>query len=88
MMLDEPTSSQAQIIDLFTLFTTKYHLGYLFISHDLKFVKALAHEVIVVCDGEMVEHGFSHPKILYTDFDRCCICTGIWPLISNDIKLR
>ncbi|BBL52975.1 hypothetical protein MF1_02330 [Bartonella quintana] len=70
-MLDEPTSSQAQIIDLFTLFTTKYHLGYLFISHDLKFVKALAHEVIVVRNGEMVEHGFTHrifsrPKNFYT----------------------
>ncbi|WP_455474286.1 ABC transporter ATP-binding protein [Bartonella sp. B30(2025)] len=76
IMLDEPTSSldvsiQAQIIDLLRHLQQKYHLGYLFISHDLKVVKALAHEVIVMRNGEMVEHGcadhiFSKPKNAYT----------------------
>ncbi|WP_413154294.1 ABC transporter ATP-binding protein [Bartonella sp. cb54] len=76
LMLDEPTSSldvsvQAQIIDLLRHLQQKYHLGYLFISHNLKVVKALAHEVIVMRNGEMVEHGsadriFSCPQKPYT----------------------
>ncbi|WP_455480946.1 ABC transporter ATP-binding protein [Bartonella sp. B12(2025)] len=76
IMLDEPTSSldvsvQAQIINLLRHLQQKYHLGYLFISHDLKVVKALAHEVIVMRNGKMVEHGsadriFSCPKNSYT----------------------
>ncbi|MDD9332217.1 MAG: ATP-binding cassette domain-containing protein, partial [Bartonella sp.] len=59
IMLDEPTSSldmsvQAQIVDLLRYLQQKYHLGYLFISHDLKVVKALAHEVIVMHHGKIV----------------------------------
>lgn len=76
IMLDEPTSSldvsvQAQIISLLLHLQKKYHLGYLFISHDLKVIKALAHEVIVMRNGEMVEYGsadriFSCPQNTYT----------------------
>ncbi|AQX20823.1 microcin C transport system ATP-binding protein [Bartonella sp. CDC_skunk] len=76
IMLDEPTSSldmsaQAQIVDLLRYLQQKYHLGYLFISHDLKVVKALAHEVIVMRHGKIVEYSsadriFSCPKNPYT----------------------
>ncbi|WP_336278824.1 ABC transporter ATP-binding protein [Bartonella sp. CB175] len=76
IMLDEPTSSldvsvQAQIIDLLHCLQRKYHLGYLVISHNLKVIKALAHEVIVMHNGEMVEYGsvnriFSCPQNSYT----------------------
>ncbi|MCZ2203373.1 ABC transporter ATP-binding protein [Bartonella sp. A05] len=76
IMLDEPTSSldmsaQAQIVDLLRHLQQKYHLGYLFISHDLKVIKTLAHEVIVMHHGKMVEYDssdriFSSPKNSYT----------------------
>ncbi|MDD9328975.1 MAG: ATP-binding cassette domain-containing protein, partial [Bartonella sp.] len=76
IMLDEPTSSldmsvQAQIVDLLRYLQQKYHLGYLFISHDLKVVKALAHEVIVMHHGKIVEYNsadriFSCPQNPYT----------------------
>ncbi|EJF78103.1 hypothetical protein ME7_00094 [Bartonella birtlesii LL-WM9] len=76
IVLDEPTSSldvsvQAQIIDLLCHLQQKYHLGYLFISHDLKVVKALSHEVLVMRNGKMVEYGpadriFSSPQNPYT----------------------
>lgn len=76
IMLDEPTSSldmsaQAQIVDLLRHLQQKYHLGYLFISHDLKVIKSLAHEVIVMHRGKMVECGssdriFSCPNNSYT----------------------
>ncbi|AGF74058.1 dipeptide ABC transporter, ATP-binding protein [Bartonella australis AUST/NH1] len=76
LVLDEPTSSldaraQAQIVDLLRQLQQKYHLGYLFVSHDLKIVKALAHEIIVMHNGKMVERGsadriFSCPQNSYT----------------------
>jgi len=76
IMLDEPTSAldmsvQAQIVDLLRELQAKRHLSYLFISHDLKVVKALAHEVMVMQNGKMVEQGkaediFAAPKTAYT----------------------
>ena len=62
VVLDEPTSAldrtvQMQIVELLRTLQQKYQLGYLFISHDLKIVRALSHKVIVMKDGDIVEHG-------------------------------
>ena len=76
MVLDEPTSAldmsvQAQIVDLLRDLQRRHDLAYLFISHDLKVVRALAHEVLVLRGGRVVEHGaaddlFAAPKEAYT----------------------
>ena len=62
VMLDEPTSAldmsvQAQVVDLLRDLQKKHDLAYLFISHDLKVVKALANDVIVMRFGKVVEQG-------------------------------
>ncbi len=62
IVLDEPTSSldrsvQAQVIDLLRDLQAKHHFAYLFISHDLKVVKALCHRVMVLHHGRVVESG-------------------------------
>ena len=76
VVLDEPTSAldmsvQAQIVDLLRELQEKHRLAYLFISHDLKVVRALAGEVLVMKNGRVVEHGtaeqiFQAPKEAYT----------------------
>jgi microcin C transport system ATP-binding protein len=76
VMLDEPTSAldmsvQAQIVDLLRELQRRHNLAYLFISHDLKVVRALANYVVVLRDGVIVEQGsseklFSAPKTAYT----------------------
>ena len=76
IMLDEPTSAldmsvQAQVVDLLRKLQEKHNLGYLFISHDLKVVRALANEVIVMRNGVVVERGpsqqiFANPQHDYT----------------------
>ena len=76
IMLDEPTSAldmsvQAQVVDLLRKLQVKHNLGYLFISHDLKVVRALANEVIVMRNGVVVERGpsqqiFANPQHDYT----------------------
>ncbi|MBD9445478.1 ABC transporter ATP-binding protein [Rhizobium sp. RHZ01] len=76
VMLDEPTSAldmsvQAQVVDLLRDLQKKHDLAYLFISHDLKVVKALANDVIVMRFGKVVEQGssadiFGAPKDDYT----------------------
>ena len=76
LVLDEPTSAldmsvQAQIVDLLRELQDRYKLAYLFISHDLKVVRALADEVMVMKDGAVVEHGpaqriFEAPQQPYT----------------------
>ncbi len=76
VMLDEPTSAldmsvQAQIVDLLRELQERHSLAYLFISHDLKVVRALANEVIVMRQGKVVEQGtgdeiFDAPQTDYT----------------------
>ncbi len=76
VMLDEPTSAldvsvQAQIVDLLRELQDRHGLAYLFISHDLKVVRALANSMIVMRNGKVVEQGtseqiFSAPKKAYT----------------------
>ena len=76
LVLDEPTSAldlsvQAQIVDLLRALQEKHNLAYMFISHDLRVVRAMAHHVIVMKDGRVVEEGaaheiFSAPRQEYT----------------------
>ena len=76
IVLDEPTSAldmsvQAQIVDLLRDLQTRHKLAYLFISHDLKVVRALADEVLVLRHGKVVERGsaqqiFERPQTPYT----------------------
>jgi microcin C transport system ATP-binding protein len=62
VVLDEPTSAldmsvQAQIVELLRELQTRHGLAYLFISHDLRVVRALAHEILVMKDGKILETG-------------------------------
>ena len=76
VVLDEPTSAldrsvQAQIVDLLRDLQERHALAYLFISHDLKVVRALSDEIIVMRDGKVVEQGpadrvFEDPQTAYT----------------------
>ncbi len=76
VVLDEPTSAldmsvQAQIVDLLRDLQKAHNLGYLFVSHDLKVVRALANWLIVMRDGEIVEQGpadevFDRPRNQYS----------------------
>jgi len=76
VMLDEPTSAldmsvQAQVVDLLRDLQAKHDLAYLFISHDLKVIRALANDVIVMRNGQIVEGGpsrqiFEQPQSDYT----------------------
>ena len=76
VVLDEPTSAldvsvQAQIVSLLRSLQARYRLAYLFISHDLRVVRAVSHEVLVMREGLVVERGpaeriFREPREAYT----------------------
>jgi microcin C transport system ATP-binding protein len=74
--MDEPTSAldmsvQAEIVDLLRELQVKNNLTYIFISHDLRVVRAVSHDIIVMKDGKIVESGttkeiFDNPQEEYT----------------------
>ena len=76
IVLDEPTSAldmsvQAQIVDLLRALQLRHGLTYLFISHDLKVVRAVSHDIVVMRQGKIIEQGpaaeiFTSPKQPYT----------------------
>lgn len=76
LVLDEPTSAldmtvQVQIVELLRELQKKHRLAYLFISHDLKVVRALSHKILVMKQGDIVEQGegdrvFDQPETEYT----------------------
>lgn len=76
IVLDEPTSAldvsvQSQIVDLLRELQERKNLAYMFISHDLRVVRAMAHDVIVMKNGKVVESGraqdvFENPREAYT----------------------
>ena len=76
VVLDEPTSAldmtvQVQIVELLRRLQAKYQLAYIFVSHDLRVVRALAHKVVVMQNGDVVESGdsaaiFERPETEYT----------------------
>ncbi len=83
VMLDEPTSAldmsvQAQVVDLLRELQRRHRLAYLFISHDLKVVRALSNHVVVMRGGKVVEEGpsqqiFENPQ---TDYTRALIAAA------------
>jgi microcin C transport system ATP-binding protein len=76
LVLDEPTSAldiatQRQIVQLLQDLQARYGMAYIFISHDLKVIRALAHDILVMQHGVVVEQGsaeavFQHPQQAYT----------------------
>jgi microcin C transport system ATP-binding protein len=84
LVLDEPTSAldmsvQAQVIDLLRELQRRHNLTYLFISHDLRVIQALANEVLVMKDGKIVERGladaiFQAPQ---TDYARTLLAAAL-----------
>ena len=76
LVLDEPTSAldmtvQVQIADLLRELQRKWGLAYIFISHDLRVIRAMAHKVMVMQAGDVVETGdcaavFTYPQTPYT----------------------
>jgi microcin C transport system ATP-binding protein len=76
LILDEPTSSldrtiQFQVIELLKNLQVRHGLSYIFISHDLKVVKGLCHDIVIMKNGKIVEEGrareiFSNPRHPYT----------------------
>jgi microcin C transport system ATP-binding protein len=96
VVLDEPTSAldmsvQAQVVDLLRMLQTRHRLTYLFISHDLRVIKALANDLIVMKDGKVVEAGpaaeiFANPQSPYTQQLMSAALTDVLvPPAANDV---
>ncbi len=95
VVLDEPTSAldmsvQAQIVDLLRDLQQKRGLAYLFISHDLRVVRALADRVLVMKDGRVVEQGaaatlFSAPQ---TDYTKALIAAAFDLAVTHEAAVR
>jgi microcin C transport system ATP-binding protein len=76
ILLDEPTSAldvsvQKQVLELLAHLQQTHKISYLFISHDLKVIRAMSHRIIVMCQGQFIEQGeteqlFNHPQHPYT----------------------
>src|SRR5699024_4897066 len=76
LILDEPTSAldrsvQAQVLELLKNLQREHGLSYVFISHDLKVVRAISHRLLVMRHGQVIEHGntedvFQAPRDAYT----------------------
>jgi microcin C transport system ATP-binding protein len=76
VVLDEPTSAldrtvQVQIVDLLKSLQKKHKIAYIFISHDLKVIRSMSHQIIVMKNGDIVEMGeaekvYNDPKNSYT----------------------
>ena len=99
VVLDEPTSAldmsvQSQIITLLRRLQNDHDLAYLFISHDLRVVRAMSHHVLVMKAGRVVESGNAHdifetPKSAYTRALMAAVSDpgGTWPLSSGQDPL-
>ena len=76
MVLDEPTSaldvsSQSKILEMLKSLQEKHGISYMFISHDLRVIKSISHDIIVMREGKIVEQGsckeiFDNPQTEYT----------------------
>lgn len=90
MVLDEPTSAldmtvQVQIVDLLRDLQKKHGLTYLFISHDLRVVRAISHQVMVMKSGDVVEAGptqsvFDNPQ---TDYTRALMAAALGKAVAG-----
>jgi microcin C transport system ATP-binding protein len=95
IVLDEPTSAldmsvQAQIVDLLRDLQQKHDLGYLFISHDLRVVRALSNRVMVMKDGKVVEENsakqiFEAPQ---SDYTKALIAAAFDIAVSHETAVR
>ncbi|SFX03424.1 ABC transporter ATP-binding protein (plasmid) [Paracoccus ferrooxidans] len=94
VVLDEPTSAldmtvQVQIVELLRRLQRKHGLAFLFISHDLRVVRAMSHQIMVMRAGEVVEQGstdavFERPE---SDYTRQLIAAAFLAVTSEDLKV-